>query len=77
MRLPGEKLIELRQLLLDKTKQGRLADWTERIGDYARQICSFPLDSINWNSSPEQVAYEVILECERRNRVEQLEELLR
>ncbi len=50
---------ELADLIIDKTKDGRVQDWNERIADIARET-DVKMEAINWNGSPQCVAVNVV-----------------
>ena len=65
----------LQEEILNVTREGRVQDWNERIADIAL-MANVRLEYINWNSSPLNVAREVVEYCGLRERLEELKRVV-
>lgn len=59
-----ERAQKIRQEILDATREGRLADWTERISVIA-WLAGFKLEDFNWNQSASMVIIRLLDACGR------------
>lgn len=50
-----QRILKIQRDIVEATREGRLADWTERIGVLA-QLAGFKLEEFNWNSAAAEVA---------------------
>lgn len=66
MDISGPEMAKISQQLLELTREGRLTDWVERIGEIASRAGAV-MENINWNGSPYIVAFEVIDHLSRRH----------
>ncbi|OGZ05993.1 MAG: hypothetical protein A2942_04665 [Candidatus Lloydbacteria bacterium RIFCSPLOWO2_01_FULL_50_20] len=65
------EFFKLKGEILEATKEGRLQDWNERIGEIA-QLAEFQLEKINWQGAPNELAARLIHYADVRSTIEKL-----
>lgn len=68
-------LLPLCDKLVEKTRQGAVVEWVERMAVIARKA-DLALEGIAWSGSPKTVALEIVKFAERHCVVEQLRKAL-
>lgn len=71
-RMPLDQTLTVRNRITEATKNGRLQDWNERIGEIAT-LANMDLSHINWVQSPDCVARDVVTYANMRSNIESLE----
>lgn len=71
-----EQVIRLKERLLDVTRNGPVSAWVDRIGEITHNLIMRP-EQINWNRSPEHVAFEIVDYMKRYGNLEILERFFR
>lgn len=62
---------EVTNLIVDKTKEGPVSQWVDRIGELARKA-GLPLDIICWQGAPVIVACDVYQQAKAYGKIDKL-----
>ena len=71
-RISPSETLALRERITKATRNGRLQEWNERIGEIA-SFAGMNLGSINWNDAPEHVARAIVEYANQRSAIDGLE----
>jgi len=67
---------EIINLICEKTKDGPVSQWTDRMAIIAEQV-GLDNSEICWQGSPITVAFSIYQEAKRRNKIDKIKEVLK